>query len=454
METDNNSYPKILVVNHDPFNTERNNGMTMSNLFRGWPKDRLAQVYLSQIAPSFDVCCRYWKISEGGVIRGTFRMPPISVVEETRNGNAEDFLIVEPGKSLLRRYLSRIARKISPRHAEPLREVFFRLPAVISKPMLSWIREFQPDAIYSMMGTSHMLRLAVKLSEEFNIPFIPHFTDDWPTTQYLNCFGGKMLRRNMHAWLLTSLRRAPARLVIGDMMAEEYTRRYKGHFEPFMNCLDASLFPYSEAAGNKTGPVRFVYIGGLHLNRWQSLQEIGRNLEELKSEGFDSELVIYTYPYDVDAYRGQLTSSSVMKIEGWVPNHEVPAVIQAADVLVHVESFDEEIKTYTRFSVSTKIPEYMIAGRCLFAYGPGEVASIRYISESGCGITVGSRDGAILKDGLRSILADAPRRLLCGSTARATAMTRHEAAAQRDKLRKEIIKCVNGWPAYRIANNL
>ena len=49
---------------------------------------------------------------------------------------------------------------------------------------------------------------------------------------------------------------------------------------------------------------------------------------------------------------------------------------------MHVESFDEKSKNSTRYSLSTKIPEYLNSGVCIFAYGPDDIASIEYLKEN------------------------------------------------------------------------
>ena len=43
-------------------------------------------------------------------------------------------------------------------------------------------------------------------------------------------------------------------------------------------------------------------------------------------------------------------------------------------------------------SVSTKLPEYLITGRCVIAYGPHEVASIRLIQENALGVAITDLD--------------------------------------------------------------
>ncbi|GAB3957775.1 hypothetical protein GCM10027614_73890 [Micromonospora vulcania] len=85
-----------------------------------------------------------------------------------------------------------------------------------------------------------------------------------------------------------------------------------------------------------------------------------------------------------------------MRLGPSLASDEVPAALRSADVLVHIESFDQEIRRYTRYSVSTKIPQYLASGRPIFGYGPAEVASMNHIQEANAGVIVGTNDAAAL----------------------------------------------------------
>ena len=431
-------YPRVLVVNHDPFNSERNNGMTMSNLFRGWPKDKLAQVYLSGIVPGFGTCENYWRLSEGDVVRRIFRRQVNSIVNKSLFENKFEGRI----ELLPENFVIRTLRKVDKKYTEPLREVFWRMPNIISPGLDKWINDFRPDVVYSMLGTSYLMRLAVKISERFDIPLVPHFTDDWITTQYQKCVGANLIRSNMMYWLNKLLEANPVRLVICDAMAREYQKRYGGNFVPFVNCVDKDSFDPSCASVSKSA-VRFVYIGGLHLNRWLSLKKIGQVLHEICDvDGLKSELHIYTYPADVDRYRRELETFPVVSVKGWVPNKDVPQVLHDSDVLLHVESFDQEIRKYTKFSVSTKIPECMMAGRPILAYGPMEAASIAYVKESGAGIGIGWESREDIYCSLKELVVDKDLRLRLGNKARQVALELHDASAQNELFRNVLCKAI------------
>ena len=111
-----------------------------------------------------------------------------------------------------------------------------------------------------------------------------------------------------------------------------------------------------------------------------------------------------------------------MRLVGSVPNGELPEVYASADILVHVESFDPEWASYTHLSLSTKVTEYMMAGRPLLGVGPRSANSIRYISESGAGVSQMEDDATELLGKVRSLVADRSLRERLGLRARAVAL--------------------------------
>ena len=137
-----------------------------------------------------------------------------------------------------------------------------------------------------------------------------------------------------------------------------------------------------------------MYVGGLHLGCWESLKEIASALPGLLPDRLGVHVVIYAPQPDLEGYGAVLTGTPALKVVGSLRAEEVPRVLSDADVLVHVESFDPAARRYTRLSVSTKIPQYMAAGRAILGYGPGESALCQYIVSTGSGRVVGERDPA------------------------------------------------------------
>ena len=67
--------------------------------------------------------------------------------------------------------------------------------------------------------------------------------------------------------------------------------------------------------------------------------------------------------------------------KGKIDNKHVRQEQLKADILLHVEAFDEKSKKSTRLSISTKIFEYLYSGKIILGYGPADVASMEYLEE-------------------------------------------------------------------------
>lgn len=296
------------------------------------------------------------------------------------------------------------------------------------------IARFRPELVYSCLGSIQVGTLAVRLARVFDIPVVPHFMDDWVSTLYV-----KKASLTLHRWLLRQMissvvQRAGCGLAISDAMAQEYASIFGLPFETFMNCVQVSASMPRYDAPAQSDELRLVYVGGLHLKRWQSLREIAQALEALIGKGIRARLDIYSPARDVDCYGSHLAVPSV-RLAGPLRQDEVLDTLQRSDVLVHVESFDNPSRVYTRLSVSTKIPQYMSVGRPLFCYGPGEIASCRYVESAHCGIVVGSQNGTAMIEGLHRLCSDQDLRRQLGGMAWHTARVRHDAAVVREKFR-------------------
>jgi hypothetical protein len=418
----------------------------MSNLFHGWPQDRLAQIDYSNTKPEYDICNNYWLLKKTDILKGLIRQAPYSKLplpealpEYISDGQNEIGYESRPA----------IERKLS---VLPLRlrlligETIFRLPSVLSEPLCNWIDTFKPDVIFSLLGLSTILRTVVKVSQFKDIPIVPYFTDDWVSTLYKDDFFFRIWhRRSMLYWFDECLKRSPIGITNCDAMNEEYSRRYGGHFETFMNLVDLSEAPCFDHKKNLDGVVRFTFIGSLEPERWRSLRAIGDALLDLDSKGIKGELLIYSFPDHIKKYCNALTLEPVMRIMGTAPYSQVLQIQQESDVLVHVESFDSVIREFTKYSVSTKITQYMMAGTCIFAYGPGEVASLRCLSDTGAGITVGEENPELLRTVLSKLITDKNMRQSTVDRAREIVIEKNEGSRQRKKFKQTIINSCNAW---------
>ena len=419
------TFPRVLVVSANPFNRVTNNGITLSSLFGGWPRDRLAQIFVpfaTHIPPQSDVCEQLFAVHPLGVER---------VVAPRDVGSRPPSTVSVARKLLLKAAQSKRMRHVAP----PIREYFYSWRAG-SGGVRGVVESFNPEVIFSTLGSLSLVRLAQMASHWSGAPVVPFVTDDWPTTEYVGALLGKALRQGLLAEFEAILRKAPVRMVISPAMGEAYEERYGGDFLPFTQCLDAERYDPSERPPSEC--VRLIYAGQIGAERWRQIKRIGRILEELAKEGVRAELLVYTMPEHIMLYGRELDSPPFVRMAGNVPSHELPSVYRDADILLHVESFDPKLAAYTRYSLSTKVSEYMMAGRCIFAFGPA-AGSIRYVAQAGAGLVVTADDEAQVAVALRELIRDRSKRHGYARRGREVALRSHEGTGQRIRFKAALM---------------
>jgi glycosyltransferase involved in cell wall biosynthesis len=426
------AFPRVLLVNGDPIGTACGTGLTLQNLFAEWPSEKLAQIYTSS-APheqkgDFEYCLRpaerrglHWLSATTGVSR------PIAATAGDLQGKLQGGgrrHATSAVRSGLRKWLD-----LWP----------YELPDEVEKAIM----QFRPDIVYTLLGGIQICALALHCAKLCKVGIVPHFMDDWVSTQYAGRPDLYIQRR----LLLRSLRKvigvAPLGIAISNLMGNEYSRRYGIPFYDFMNCM---AVPERVEAEPRVAPetgLQLVYVGGLHLDRWRSLKDIGAALTELNAEKIFGRLYVYAPASDLAEYGSELSGPSI-KVVRALEQSEVAGVLASSHVLVHVESFARSYRRYTRLSISTKIPQYAASGRPLLCYGPGEVASLRFVRENECGIVVGSQDRSELLAALRRILQNAELRSRLGTNAWTTARQKFNTAEVRVHFRDVIARAVLG----------
>lgn len=428
------AYIKVLVVNGEPFNSISATGITMSNLFRGWPTENIFQIYTANIDPDIELCRNNIRLSSVNLkpfnylvrIAGVFfsRNNSVSLNSKVNEGVQNAFLF--------KRVLSKIRMYLS-----PFLDFF---PYQLNEIDLVKIRNFNPDAIYSMLGSLRMVRLVSSLANELGIPVVPHFMDDWLSTYAVP---GRSLGSPVHTCCLQSrvndlFKYVPIGMSIGELMAKEYSHKFSCKFEAFMNPVEVRQWGGREIGFDNSRPLRFVYVGGLHLGREEALSDIACALQKFKIGGFDVELFIYTPIHDAMIARKMECIGAVVVYKGSISPTEVQEVLEQSDVAIHVESFSDSCSEYTRLSVSTKIPQYFAAGIPVLAYGPLSLASCQYIKSTSSGVVVDKSRGGDLENEIFSLISGRELRKRLGMQGWLHARAHHDVVAVRERFMRTL----------------
>jgi glycosyltransferase involved in cell wall biosynthesis len=417
---------KVLVISYYSLAKHTGTGIVFSNLFSSISATDIAQVYGEATPPNSLTCSRSFRLS--GV-----QIPMVRFTKRVLHWVSRDYLSKNQPSGFAAGTLNRgyIFNGLKEAWAD-------MLPFVLDQNFWSWLKEFNPDVIFTNMGHIRWMKCALSVSKYLDIPIVPFFNDDWPSTHYAGSSLTSIPRLILLKKLTQILKRSPMGLGASDEMAEEYSNRYGIRFEPMLPMVDVSreFGPHNRESSSDV--VEVVYVGGLHLKRYEGLHVVGSIIAKLRHEGLNCSFKIYCPKTDAVTWGEQTVVPGSSSIAGSLRYEDVAVVLNKADILVFVESPEKELRRYTRLSFSTKIAQYLAAGRPIVAYGPDEVASCRYISKTGSGIVVGSgsEDGLQLEQALRKLIVSDALREKLGRQAWTTARQRHESSIQCERFKQ------------------
>lgn len=434
------NYPRLLIVSSSAFNPLSGGGITFTNLFHGWPRDKITTVTSDPIPPSTDVCEKYYFL---GPQEFPWSFPfSLANIVHAQEKIEQTLKLAKGAPSRLRKNSAgsiTILKKIIPSFQRVLGgEIPAR--ARISPPLRKFIENFKPDILYTILGNLPYIRLVRKIHHEFKIPYVIHIMDDWPEISYQRGIFGPARREKMQQELKALLENAAGCFGICQSMCDTYETRYQRKFLPFANVLDSASWQNKARKDWRAGiPFKIIYGGALISNsQAKSVGDVAKVIPELRKIGLDIEFEIYAPWYAANHYREELERNAGVKVFDAPEKMDIESLFTGADLLLLPVNFDEESVKYIRYSMPTKVPAYMFSGTPTLAYGPSEVASMQYAREWAHVVT--KEDKTELKKAISHLAGSEQLREKLAKRALQLAQNRHDRATVSKTFHKSLIE--------------
>lgn len=416
---------KILVISNNVFSKTGNMGKTLSSYFKLFDSDDLAQLYIHSEVPTSTVCKNYYRITDTEMIKSIFgyrtgKIFTESDIDEGRKSSRSDTGTVAQ--------IYQKARKKTPL-IYITRNIWWKLGHWNNKKLRNWLDDFDPDCVFFSSGdSSFMYDIAFKIAKSRNIPLYISCMDDY---YFNNKNSGKFLGKFHHSMFMKRVKRcvaySSALFCICDSMSKDYTK-YFG--KKCVTIHTAASFDKPISAEEKC---QISYIGNLGYNRHLQLVDLGRALKGLNLK-----------PDHVDVYSAEireeilkyLTLENGIVFHGSVSSDEVKNIMSKSLALIHTESFDENIQRSVRYSVSTKIADSLMSGTCILAYGPQDIASMKYLSDNNAAYCIHSKEELSIR--LREFIDDDELRKNIEHNALILAQKNHISSKSHDLIKKTI----------------
>jgi glycosyltransferase involved in cell wall biosynthesis len=422
--------PRVLCVTVDPFSITSNNGKTFASFFQGYPRSSLAQLYFHRELPSSDLCDNYFRITDENLL-SSLPFPWRTAGEFVTSRSPSTSPIPPKVHSALRRsYWARL-----------FRQCLWKTVNLEQPILLSWLDEFRPEVIFFCGGDAAVLYSKVeRLADRYGAQIVFYITDDYVLPGTSKHLAARAIRR----WTRRAFRRMTTRaalvLTIGEAMSARYRTEFGFESLAVMNMVNmpeaAPPYPVKKPGQQ---PLSMVYAGSFHSNRWRVLADFVSALEDVAEDGAMVQLRVYG-PKPDEEMLDAFVRPPVSTYGGLLNPTDLAEAISGADVLLHVESDDPHSIDVTALSISTKIPEYLAAGRPVLAIGPPEIASMKYLATTGAAVVTPGMDRVSLRGAIERLVHDPGFRARLADRAFAVAQENHDGDRNRhilwDKLRR------------------
>lgn len=430
------NYPKVLVIGQ-PFNKKNGGGITLSNLFKGWPKDQLAVASNDNLRNDLDlsVCEIYYQLGYNNKLHPF----PFNVfLSEIHCGLLKINPSVKDNNGYNKKRQGSSFKKIYSLLSSLLNffgiyNIFYKLE--ITPDFKEWVTSYNPDIIYSQLSTLELIRFVDTIQIQLKKPIALHIMDDWPSK-----FSQKGLfyfywKKKSAREFKKLLEKASVLMSISRAMSEEYKKRYNKNFIPFRNPIEIDKWlPYARNQWSKQDIFHILYTGRIGTANGKSIMIMANVIDYLNSNGIKIKLEIYTP--DINSKTAlSINNLRGVEIKNTVPHSLMPKLLSTYDLLFLPLDFDKAGITFSQYSMPTKVSEYMISGTPILVFADQRTALAKYALEHNWAFVVTENKKGILINALKELINNQEVRIKLSAKAKEIAIKNENAEIVRENFR-------------------
>lgn len=378
---------KILIISRSPWRLDNSFGNTYSSIFRDMKGVEIASIYLADGMPEYEPnVTAYYQVSEKRLmssLKHPFAKDKVGNVVKIDSTQSDD--ISEKRES----YDTMLS--VGKKKRWPIlflgREILWKFGKVDYEGMSQFVANFNPDIIFlPYYYAAYVFRVALFLQKKFNLPMTGEAALDIYSLKQLSIDPFFWINRfYVRHWIRKAAHHSASLYLISEKMRKDYAHYLKLPCKVLYKIPDFSRQQSEYTELHK--PLRYLFTGNIGANRWKTLSLLAKSIK-LSGTGH---LDIYTPTPITPAMKKALVIDGFSELHSPVTQDKVRELQNNADILVHVESFDLANKLLVRYSISTKIMDYLCVGRAILAIGPSDIASIDYLKSNDAALVATSK---------------------------------------------------------------
>ena len=366
--------PHILVSSVDPW-SKRVGSDTLSSLLSQFNSEDVASVNIRAQKSDSPVAGQYFQIIEGRVIKSILK-PSLKTggayrpVEEGREG-CDECAEEEKNRYSKKRILSRWFYVLS-------REIVWKLGHWKSDELDNFVDTFAPDVFFfPIENYIHFNRINQYIINKFHPHRVIGYMWDDNFTFKQHPFNPLYIIHRI--WLRRSVKQLVKRcdvvFAINPKLKKELDAEYGINSVLLTKPIKQVETPTFSSVEY---PIRMIYTGKLIIGRDETIAKIVEAIRKVNSKGPKVILDVYTGTALSTKMKGRIDVPGACNLHGFISQEEVIKEQQKSDVLIFAESLTNQDLS-ARLSFSTKITDYLSAGKCIWAIGSKDLAPIEYL---------------------------------------------------------------------------
>ena len=401
-------YPKVLVISNNSFSLSNSNGRTLGLLFKGWPKEKLAQFCITTDGPDWDICDNYFCASDRQVMKNTLTLKGVKRNDLTEYQTATSVPRTKrikrtPIKSLIRHFMWRLG-------------IWRRGDFTV------WLDAFSPEIVIVQSGdtafTHDMARgIAAQYRAKlvfFNTEGIYFLKENYLYKGFCDNIFFPIYHRIYQRSYRQAMQCASYAFYLNDLIKQDNDSVFDVPGEVIYNTSSLSPTPF---VFHQDAPV-ISYFGNFGYDRSKVLVEAA---DVIKDMSLNTKINVYGKGHP--EMEKPLLDCDGIVFHGFVPYEKIQEIIKSSDLLLHVESQDKKFTESLRYGFSTKIADCLSSGRPFLLYSSPEIACAKYLIKYDCAWFADTP--ATLKSSILSIMNDEEERLRRLSNAKTVSALNH-----------------------------
>ncbi len=422
---------RILLFSHNGFSDENANGITMKNLLCAWSAAEKAEFYCDVEPPDFSSAENYFRVTDMQMLAAfAGKRAQHSFRADTQKAVAAPLRTSGAAGKAPARIPLWLKRRKYQFWLKWLRELLWQISPWGHRVLRRWIDDIAPSTVVYMVGESiFMDRLVLETLRRTATKLVLYNGEAYRLIDTQERKGLERAYYRRAECLYRRLHQAASLVIFNSVpLMNGYAERY---------ALPArQIIAYNSAvcACPEYRPHRSLvisYFGNLGVGRADSLLQAADALSAVTPQ---LQLDIYGRAEEADKIR--FAQHPNIRFHGFVPSESLRGIADRSDILLHVESFQAEIASRLRYAFSTKLAQYLCAGRPVLCYAPADSASAEYLKrENGALVAVNRSE---LQNGLSQLIRDPALRTRYADRAKQLGLKNHNRETTAAYVRQEI----------------